>query len=262
MDDDLDLVPEGFIPLREAYEAFRHWLWNGLDINSELLRTGIFVATSPAEAEQHRQQLETVLHQELLDCLEQFKTGALEALVEDSRSPSGFRTVRPRHWSEAFFPERLIIADQIAKGHSRYFDKLIGKTLLVRASELKTFFDRNRRDRLQLPSVGFCTALISSARGNEYCNADALASFEKRLLDPGLTSDGNAAGVPPRETRQQAAVRGLKTLYPIGIPLGKKNVQILHELNELLDAELDKIAITNATLRRALKAAGFGRKRP
>jgi hypothetical protein len=262
MEEGVDVIPEGLLSLREALGVFRKWLWNGLDIDKELQRVGFLVEQPLRESESRRQQFEAVLHQELQDLIDIFQTGALDALVRISRVADGFIRIPPNEWSLAFFPERLFLADEIGEGHGAYFDALIGRTPLVRAELLDTYIESQHSQRLELQSVRSLKKLISSASGGAFIDADALHSFETAALDPERPSGGKAPDVPTRETRSQAAVRALRTLYGTRIPIGKKDVQILHEINVHLDAELEKIVITKTTLRRALKAAGFGRTRP
>lgn len=126
----VDLAPRDAISLSDFYRRFLLWRWNGNNAFEQLDLEGR-VAPLPGERIlEHRSYLDKAIDSSYREAVRLFKLPKLRAFVQ----PGDFKSRRyfsARAWEQAFFPERLLMADVIAAGHGDEFDAAIDRTPFV-----------------------------------------------------------------------------------------------------------------------------------
>ncbi|MEX0953613.1 MAG: hypothetical protein WDZ83_00195 [Rhizobiaceae bacterium] len=180
-----DLVPQGFVPLRDAFGRFRSAVWNAHDPFSEL-DVASLTRSLPAERQAvHRAEVESIVDRERELFCNSFRLGHLKAVA--TLDSTGERLIIPeREWQEAFAPH-LFLRDGVPAGHSDYLDKLAGHSLFVGERQLNT----------RLPPLGS----LKLAR-------ELILSRAQDFLI-GLAMDGLLS---PSEAEAHAAAWGMKPL--------------------------------------------------
>ncbi|RWP21019.1 MAG: hypothetical protein EOR01_17450 [Mesorhizobium sp.] len=131
-----DLIPEGHISVYSAFGSFELALWSGHSPTAELSNDNIYRGAPCAAADRFRVSRGRVEHLVVVEFLNAFKSGYLEAFVRPPNAVLNF-VVPAESWSAAAFPEKAFERPEIVYRHGGYWDELVGRTLFVR----KTQFD-------------------------------------------------------------------------------------------------------------------------
>lgn len=129
-----DLIPEGCISLRAAYDSFVLGLWFGHDPVAELHDMITYKECPPQIVGPSKASLDKVTNSLLDEFRNAFATGSLSALVRVAGASEN-SAVPQDSWGSVYFPERAFLEDQIVHRHGGYWDGLVGRTPFVRQNE-------------------------------------------------------------------------------------------------------------------------------
>lgn len=244
----MDLVPSGYLSLREAFDRFRYRLWKGEDPVADLHSAVAGVGTP--EALRTCAEVETIADDINKAFVKALSKGRLRVVARDPKS-RGFISISPREVSLALFPERLLMTEKIALGHSRYLDGLVGRTVIVPEEQFATFAETI------LSELGVTEAVRRFVEVLRLPIAEALPDAERtdllQRLSPSSLGDGKIRKRSKRPGKRAAVAAKLKVQYPQG-PEGVSDQTLIEELKKALP-KLKSISLS--TLQRA-KSDAFG----
>ena len=110
-----NLVPEGSIPLFDAWEQFHDYLWNGHDPIATLSNINFYVEEFPHSGKKNRmrhQNISEIDGLQHIEFLNPFEHGVLEALVRPQGSLENF-IIPKSAWDQTFYLERMFLAREI-----------------------------------------------------------------------------------------------------------------------------------------------------
>ncbi len=178
----VDLIPEGCVPLTEAFDQYRSWLWNGHSPVTELQLGRILRDLPSTRASLHRAKLDEVTDLEFAEMVLAFTRGQLSSLARHPMQPETI-TVPVSAWQEAFFPERMFLANVIRIGHGDYFDAMAGSTPFVRQPELSQFLENARyamsSNHRDLPPVIALRTVLIGLVNDGALTSDAAEAFTR-----------------------------------------------------------------------------------
>ena len=122
-----DLIPEGYISLLDAFDLYKSWLWGGHEPFTELGFEKRCQSLPGRRRLDHRAAQGHIIDAELDSFVGAFKSGRLEALLRLPGGSINF-TIPPSAWSEANFPQRLFLSDEIVGTEGAYFENASGRT--------------------------------------------------------------------------------------------------------------------------------------
>jgi hypothetical protein len=167
-----DLIPEGYISLVDAFELYKSWLWGGHEPFTELEVEKRCQDLPGRRRLDHRTAQGHIIDAELDGFVGAFKSGRLEALLRPPGSSVNF--IIPRSaWTEAHFPQRLFLSNEILGTEGAYFAAATGRTAFTLKSVLNDLL------RLSPP--------VTPDDGHEL-QVSAAASLRSFLID--LANDG------------------------------------------------------------------------
>jgi hypothetical protein len=129
-----DLIPEGCISLRAAYDSFVLGLWFGHDPVAELHDMITYEECPPQIVGPSKASLDKVTNSLLDEFRNAFATGSLSALVRVAGASEN-SAIPQDSWGSVYFPERAFLEDQIVHWYGGYWDGLVGRTPFVRLSD-------------------------------------------------------------------------------------------------------------------------------
>src|SRR5262245_50932897 len=127
-----DLIPEGCISLRAAFDRFA--LWGGDSPVAVLRDLDLSNAPHRVVAERTRASVARIMDSMLREFSQPFLHGDLDALVREPRATEN-SAVPADSWETSFFTERAFLADEVAAGHDGYWSAMAGRTPFVRLSQ-------------------------------------------------------------------------------------------------------------------------------
>jgi hypothetical protein len=147
----VDLAPEGCVSLRDFYDRFSSWRWNGHVPFDELNLEELLKSLPVERAQAHLAARSKVIDQALAEAVRIFQRGRLYAFVCPPDSGDR-RSLSERAWNRAFFPERMFLADTIGAGHGPEFDAAFGRTPFVHDVFIADCFKDLEPSRLETPA--------------------------------------------------------------------------------------------------------------
>ena len=186
----IDLIPEGYISLVEAYELYFDQLWNGCSPTVELGDHERYRDLPVEIVREHNERLEQIRQIEWDGIIHPFIDGSLEAFVKPPGSKENY-TIPKTAWADMFFPERVFLSTPIVAGLGDYWDSIVGRTPFVRRGQYE--------DWLGLRS----SVIVQLLRQTEP------RYLEMRDFLTGLAMDGVAASGEVEEMAKRWGVAGL-----------------------------------------------------
>ncbi|MEQ1941932.1 hypothetical protein ABMA32_05845 [Mesorhizobium sp. VNQ89] len=244
----MDLAPSGYLSLREAFDRFRYRLWKGEDPVADLHSAVAAVQTS--EAFRMCAEIQAISDNIVKAFAKALTEGRLRVIARDSKS-RGFVSISPREVSLAHFPERLLMTEKIARGHSKYLDDLIGRTAMVPEEQFATFMESFLGEFDVTESVRKFVEILSSPIAGAIPETK-MADLLQRLTLRSPSVDGQTPTRRKRPGKQAAVEAKLRELHPAGVPAGQKGIALLEEIRTALPHIRP---ISTSTLQRAIKNA-------
>jgi hypothetical protein len=176
-----------------AFERFS--LWQGEAPVLFLQALDLRNAPHPSVAERVRRELANLSDTMLAEFRGAFARGDLEAGVREPGSPAEC-AIPPEAWTEAFFPERVFLADDAPPGLGAYFDSIAGRTPFIRLSELQPWLadkdaERAGPNHRRSPTVSRLVDLLIGLASDGIASSTEVEAWLDRWGLPSI------AGEPP-----------------------------------------------------------------
>jgi hypothetical protein len=180
----VDLLPEGSVSLPDFFERFSSWMWRDsapfedLDFEHRIERL-------PGERIiAHRAARSAVVDATLREAVGLFQKGAVQALALFPGEATA-RSISPRAWIDAFFPERMFLSSTINPGHGDEFDAALGRTLYTEARWVDDVLrSAGKRRREMDASAGLRDCILGLAMDGVLPNGEAEKFAAKWGLAP------------------------------------------------------------------------------
>lgn len=133
-----DLIPEGCISLRDAYERVVKALWGDAPPTGYLNHYGLLATFHPVVIAACRATLARIQDQLDAELIAAFADEELDAFVRVPGETEN-RCIPARTWRDAFFSDRVFLIPRITVDHGGYWTSLIGRTPFVRRSQFDSW---------------------------------------------------------------------------------------------------------------------------
>ena len=123
----LDVIPERYISLVDAFGLYRLWLWGGHEPFTELELEKRCEGLPASRRMSHRAAFDRIIEVELDGFVGVFRSGRLEALLRPIGCPTNISIPRSA-WDEGPAPHRLLLSVEIVGSEGSYFASAVGRT--------------------------------------------------------------------------------------------------------------------------------------